>query len=142
MNTPVVVEQNFNAPAKAVWEAITVLNKMQQWYFSNLPEFTTQVGFETAFLIENEGRQFTHKWKITEVVPFKKITYEWRFEEYPTILGVVSFEIFEEQNGTNLRVTNHGIETFPKNVPEFTRESCQGGWEYFINQNLKNFINA
>lgn len=142
MKTPVLVEQKFNVPSKEVWEAITVLDKMHTWYFNNIPAFKTEVGFETAFLIENEGRSFTHLWKITEVIPFKKITYEWRFNEYPSVLGTVSFEIFEEKKGTNLRVTNYGIETFPRDVPEFTRESCQAGWEYFINQNLKKFLDA
>ena len=120
---------------------VVFLNGFEKWYFENIPDFKPEVGFETSFLIENEGRKFTHEWKITEVEPLKKITYEWRFKEYPTILGVVTFLISEKENKTLLKVTNQGIETWPNNVPEFTRESCQGGWEYFINQNLKNYIN-
>ncbi|MAL61135.1 MAG: ATPase [Flavobacteriaceae bacterium] len=141
MEVPIIVKQELNATAIEVWEAITAIDKMRQWYFENIPDFKPEVGFETSFLIENEGRKFTHEWKITEVEPLKKITYEWRFKEYPTILGVVTFLISEKENKTLLKVTNQGIETWPNNVPEFTRESCQGGWEYFINQNLKNYIN-
>ncbi|MBW2938192.1 SRPBCC domain-containing protein [Aureisphaera sp. CAU 1614] len=141
MEVPIIVKQELNASAKEVWEAITAIDKMRQWYFENIPDFKPEVGFETSFLIENEGRKFTHQWKITEVEPLKNITYEWRFKEYPSILGVVTFSISEKENKTLLKVTNQGIETWPNNVPEFTRESCQGGWEYFINQNLKNYIN-
>ena len=141
MEVPIIVKQELNASAKEVWEAITAIDKMRQGYFENIPDFKPEVGFETSFLIENEGRKFTHEWKITEVEPPKKITYEWRFKEYPSILGVVTFSISEKGNKTLLKVSNDGIETWPNNVPEFTRESCQGGWEYFINQNLKNYIN-
>lgn len=140
MKTPVLVEQKFNVSVKDVWDAITNLEKMHQWYFNNIPDFKPEIGFETSFLIENEGRKFTHTWKVTEVEPFNKITYQWRFKEYPTVLGTVTFSIAKIEKGSLLRVTNYGIDTFPEDVPEFTRESCQGGWQYFINQNLKNFI--
>ncbi|HAT65163.1 MAG TPA: ATPase, partial [Flavobacteriaceae bacterium] len=108
MEVPIIVKQELNATAKEVWEAITAIDKMCQWYFENIPDFKPELGFETSFLIENEGRKFTHQWKITEVDPLKKITYEWRFKEYPTILSVVTFLISEKGNKTLLKVSNDG----------------------------------
>ncbi|NOQ28383.1 MAG: hypothetical protein GQ564_23720 [Bacteroidales bacterium] len=69
----------------------------------------------------------------------KKIVYDWSYEG---ISGdaIVIFELFEQGNQTNLRLTNRGLESFPKDIPEFTRESCIEGWNYFIKNRLKEFL--
>lgn len=136
---PITVEQTFDASAEEVWKAITELDLMRQWYFENIPAFIPVVGFKTEFNVVSDGRNFLHKWRITEVIPGKVITYSWQFEEYPGE-GLVEFNISSEKNKTKLRLTNYVLEDFPDNVPEFTRESCHGGWTYFINERLKEFL--
>ena len=79
---PIVITQTFDASIKEVWEAITVLDKMKQWFFDNIPYFEPSVGFETRFDIQVEDRIFPHLWKLTEVVPLQRITYDWRYEGY------------------------------------------------------------
>jgi hypothetical protein len=32
------------------------------------------------------------------------------------------------------------LEDFPDDIPEFRRESCIGGWNYFINHRLKEYL--
>jgi len=32
-------------------------------------------------------------------------------------------------------------QSFPQDIPEFTRESGKAGWEYFIQQRLPSFLN-
>ena len=46
----------------------------------------------------------------------------------------------EQGDSTLLRLTHQMPEDLPDDVPEFTRESCQGGWEYFIKGRLKEFL--
>jgi len=135
----VVVEQTFNTTPENVWQAITELDLMHQWYFENIPDFKAEVGFETQFNIHNEGRNFLHKWKVTEVVPLKKISYNWKFEGYNGD-SFVTFELFKKGEQTTLRLTATITEDFDDNIPEFKRESCIAGWEYFIKQNLKEFL--
>lgn len=136
----VVVEETFNTSAGKVWEAITNHSQMIQWYFENIPDFKPEVGFETQFDIENEGRVFPHLWKVTEAVSNQKITYTWRFEGY-TGDSYVTFDLFEEGANTRLRVSVTVLEDFPDDIPEFRRESCLGGWEYFIKNRLKEYLN-
>jgi len=136
---PVIVEETFDVSAQAVWSAITVVKEMREWYFDNIPAFEARVGFETGFMVTNEGRGFPHQWKVTEVVPVEKISYEWRFEGYPGV-GLVAFELVEKEGATTLKLTNTVLEDFPDDVPEFKRESCLGGWEYFIGQRLKEYL--
>jgi Activator of Hsp90 ATPase homolog 1-like protein len=78
---------------------------------------------------------------IIESVPGRKIVYDWRYRGIPGA-GTVSFEISRNGNETVLRVTSQGMDSFPQDVPEFSRESCEGGWKYFIQGNLKRFLDA
>ncbi|MDX5420355.1 MAG: SRPBCC domain-containing protein [Hymenobacteraceae bacterium] len=138
-STPIIVEQEFNAPKQKVWEAITNLDQMTQWYFENIPDFKPEVGFKTKFVIELPERTFTHLWEVVEVEPGQQIKYLWSYEEYEG-MGSVKFSLSEEGDKTTLRLTNEGLETFPADIPEFAPESCRGGWEYFIKGRLKAYL--
>jgi uncharacterized protein YndB with AHSA1/START domain len=138
-NKPVVIEQIFHASTGKVWNAITRLEEMKIWFFHNIPSFEPVVGFETEFNVQSESRNFQHLWKILEAEPNKKIRFHWRYRDIKGE-GFVTFELFESNKQTTLRVTNEGLETFPQDIPEFTRESCQAGWEFFIKKNLKAYL--
>jgi len=135
----VVVKQNFEVSAEILWKAITEHHQMIQWFFENIPEFEAHVGFKTQFLIENEGCKFTHLWKIVEVIPNQKIVYDWSYAEYPGN-GLVFFELTESKNGSLLTLTNKWLVEFPQDIPGFSRESCIGGWVFFINGRLKEYL--
>jgi uncharacterized protein YndB with AHSA1/START domain len=135
----VVVKQIFEVPIETLWSGITEHDQMIQWFFENIPVFKPSVGFKTQFLVENEGRKFTHLWEIVEVIPNQKIIYNWKYEEYEGE-GLVFFELLEHEKGAALILTNKWIGEFPQDIPEFSRESCIGGWQYFINGRLKEYL--
>lgn len=56
--------------------------------------------------------------------------------------GKVSFEILDQGHQGVVKVINEGLESFPQHIPEFKRETCEGGWTYFINQRLKEYLDA
>ncbi len=136
---PIIVEQSFNTSIESVWKAITDVDRMRQWFFENIPSFKPEVGFETQFNVQSGDRNFLHKWKVTEVVPLKKITYNWKYEGYPGDSFVV-FELFEQNNLTMLRLTHQVHESFPQDISEFKRESGVEGWTFFIRKSLKEFM--
>lgn len=136
---PIIVEETFKVPLAKVWEAITEVNQMRQWFFDNIPAFDPIEDFETQFDVRSGDRNFRHLWKLMEVVPQKRIVYTWRYEDYPGN-PTVAFELMELVNKTKLILTAKGLESFPDNVPEFSRESCLGGWNYFINERLKEYL--
>ncbi len=63
----------------------------------------------------------------------------WRYKEYSGD-PFVTFELFENENYVQLRLVAEIIRSFPSDIPEFTRESCIGGWEYFIKSSLKEYL--
>lgn len=139
-DNPIVVEEIFQVSKEKLWRAITEPNQMKLWFFENIEAFKPKIGFKTKFVIENEGRIFPHVWIIKEAEPFKKITYNWKYEGYSGDSDV-TFELIEQENGTRLKLTHQVLKSFPQNIPEFTRESCLGGWNYFIKQRLKDYLN-
>ncbi len=136
---PVIVQQLFNTSEETVWAAITELPQMKKWFFENIPDFQTEIGFSTRFVIRNGDRVFPHLWTITEVIPLKKISYEWKYEGYSGD-SLVTFELIGQKEKTRLILTHRVLESFPDDIPEFSRKSCIGGWEYFINLRLKEYL--
>ena len=135
----IVVEQIFNAPISVVWKAITDTDHMRRWFFETMTNFEPAVGFQTQFNVRVEDQDYPHHWKVTDVVPEKRIVYDWRYGGYPGNSSV-TWELSETPNGTKLTLTHKGIETFPQDDPMFSRESGQAGWGYFLHESLKAFL--
>lgn len=135
----IIVKQSFSSSINDVWKAITEHDQMIQWFFDNIPDFKAEVGFYTEFNVSSGGRDFFHQWKIIEVIPYKKISYQWSYKGYE-VLSYVHFELTEEEAGCKLKLTAEGGHKFPQDIPEFRRESGIAGWKYFIQGRLRDFL--
>jgi uncharacterized protein YndB with AHSA1/START domain len=136
---PIVLEKTFNAPVRRVWQAITDKDEMKKWYF-DLAEFKAEPGFKFQFTAgEKGGKQFLHLCEVTEVVPQKKLTYSWRYDGFAGN-SFVTFELFEQDDKTLLRLTHEGLETFPNETSDFAKENFVKGWNHIINTSLKEYL--
>ncbi|WP_345953360.1 SRPBCC domain-containing protein [Mucilaginibacter sp. PAMB04168] len=139
MTQPYEIERVYRAPVNEVWVALTTYDQMKQWYF-DLPGFKAEVGYTFTFLGGHEnGIQYKHVCQITNVEENKKLSYTWRYEGYPGE-SEVSFELFPEGDGTRLKLTHKGLETFPANNPDFAASNFAAGWEHIIGASLKRFL--
>jgi uncharacterized protein YndB with AHSA1/START domain len=136
---PIIVEQTFRAPIGRVWDAITNKDQMPKWFFNTINDFVPKVGFYTKFNVPSGAKDYLHVWRVMEVVPNRLLTLEWQYGGYPGD-SFVTFELNPSGEGTHLKLTHRGFETFPKDEPAFTRESGLAGWTYFICQSLKTFL--
>ena len=137
---PFIIRRVYNAPVKKVWEAITNIDQMKQWYMQKLEDFKPEPGFTTAFTVNNSGKDFEHLWKVVEVIPEKRISYEWKYSGYPGN-SLVSFELEPDGNRTTLTLTHSGLETFqPGLYPELAKENFVQGWTSLIGEQLKGFV--
>jgi uncharacterized protein YndB with AHSA1/START domain len=134
---PLVVERTFDAPIAKVWQALTDVEAMRQWYF-DLKEFRAEVGFEFGFTVEHEGTTFVHLCRVTEAVPPQRLAYTWRYEGHAGD-SLVTMELSAAGQGTRLKLTHSGLETFPKR-PEFARKNFSRGWTSLIGSSLKEFL--
>jgi uncharacterized protein YndB with AHSA1/START domain len=133
----VIVERTLNAPVARVWQALTDVDQMREWYF-DLKEFKPQIGFEFEFSVEHEGTTYHHLCRVTEVIPQKKIAYTWRYKCEPGD-SLVTIELFAEGDNTRLKLTHTGIESFPK-TPAYARKNFEQGWTAIIGTELKQFV--
>ncbi len=138
-DAPVIVEQTFDTSIGNVWSAITNHPEMIRWFFENIPAFEPVTGFQTSFDVISDDRVFPHIWQITEVIPLKKITYDWSYDGYSG-RSVVEFELTDEEDRTRLTLTATVTEDFDDNIPEFRRDSCEAGWDYFIKGRLRGYL--
>ncbi|MBN1301332.1 MAG: SRPBCC domain-containing protein [Melioribacteraceae bacterium] len=138
---PIAVVQEFNKSIGDVWNAVTNVDLMRQWFFDNIPAFEPVKGFKTQFNVASGERNFLHMWEITNVDIPGMIMYNWKYKGYPGDASVV-FELSESNSLTILKVSMNIIEDFPEDIPEFRRESCIAGWKCFICENLKRFLDG
>lgn len=135
-NEPFVIEQTYKSSVESVWKAITSTEEMKGWYF-DISEFIPQPGFEFEFLAgPDETKKYLHKCKITEVVPFQKLAYSWRYGGFEGD-SLVTFELLPQGELTRLKFTHTGIETFPAGNPDFSEESFAEGWTWIIGTTLR-----
>jgi uncharacterized protein YndB with AHSA1/START domain len=136
---PFILERTYNAPVKTVWEALTQKEKMKHWYF-DLDEFKPEVGFEFSFSGQgSKGENYLHLCKITEVVKERKLAYSWQYKDHPGS-SMLTFELFDENGQTRVKLTHEGLGTFPQDSPDFARESFAQGWTHILGISLKEFV--
>lgn len=140
MNTePFTIEQLYHSPVEKVWKAISNSDEMKKWYF-DIPGFKPEVGFKFQFMGgPNENRQYLHLCKITEVEVNRKLVYSWRYDGYAGNTEV-TFELFPEDGQTRLKLTHKGLETFPADNPDFSKENFTVGWIWIVGTALKEFL--
>jgi len=135
----VILEHTYDASPSRVWRALTDPAQMRQWYLP-VQDFRPEPGFETSFDQHQKGKVFPHVWKVTEVVPGKKISYEWHLKGFPGN-SRVTFELTPDGEGTRVRVSHVGLETFRGDInPDLHIKNFEEGWDYFINDSLTNFL--
>jgi uncharacterized protein YndB with AHSA1/START domain len=135
----VIVERILNAPVARVWEALTDVEQMREWYF-DLKAFKPEVGFEFEFVVEHEGNSYHHLCRVTDVVPQKKIAYTWRYKGEPGD-SLVTIALSPDGAKTRLKLTHTGLETFPK-TPAYARKNFEQGWIAIIGTELKQFVES
>jgi len=134
---PLIVEKVLNAPAAKVWDALTDINQITQWYFK-IADFKPEVGFEFEFIGTDGTTEYLHKCVITAAIPNKKLAYTWRYEGNPG-LSEVSFDLTADGDAAKVKITHTGLETFPQ-TSAFDRSNFNGGWNHILGVSLKDFV--
>jgi uncharacterized protein YndB with AHSA1/START domain len=140
VSNSVIIERTFDAPVSKVWKAITDNAELKHWYF-DIEDFQPKVGFEFHFYGGSEEKRYLHLCKVTEVIPERKLSYSWRYENYPGN-SHLSFELFPEGDQTRLKLTHEGLDSFPKDSKDFAIESFIAGWTHIIGTSLRDYLDA
>ncbi|MFC6101053.1 SRPBCC family protein [Olivibacter domesticus] len=136
---PLIIEKTYQTSLESVWKALTDKDQMKEWYFE-LQEFKPEVGFEFQFYGGSDDRKFLHMCTITEVEFLAKLSYTWRYKDYPG-QSIVTFELFKEsKNKTRLKLTHTGLESFPQDIENFAIDNFRTGWNFILGESLPNYV--
>lgn len=136
---PIVMKKELDAPVERVWKAITDPVQMKEWYFA-MEGFKPVLG--TSFRFKgtgSNGDEYVHLCVITALEENKVLQYSWSYEGYPGY-SLVRFELEPVGNKTRLTLTHHGLETFPKDRPDFAASSFNAGWTEIIGNLLPAYL--
>ena len=136
---PITIEHLYSSSIEAIWSALTDIDEMRQWYFDNIDAFVPEVGSCSRFVVESGGRTFTHLWKVTEVVPQQRISYNWHYEEYDGDSDI-TFDIVPQGKGTLVRISMSITKDYPEGIPEFSVKSGIAGWNYLLKERLEPYL--
>ncbi|MGJ8593818.1 MAG: SRPBCC family protein [Aquaticitalea sp.] len=138
-NQPIIIEATFDAQITKVWQAISDINEMKQWYF-DLEEFKPKVGFKFEFVgCPDSGTEYVHLCEVTAAKPNKILSYTWKYKGYEGN-SEVRFELIDQVDQTLLKLTHEGLHTFPKDNPDLSIHSFVEGWNEIIHKNLKEYL--
>ncbi|MGV0980231.1 SRPBCC family protein [Empedobacter falsenii] len=135
---PVEIVEIFDVSIDKVWNALTTKVAFDKWYF-DIEKFVPEVGFEFEFY----GGSYLHHCKIVEVEPTKLLAYTWKYPVYEgnSVVTFILDELTDEiVPQTKLTLIHEGIETFPPDDKNFSRESFEAGWTEIIRISLKNYL--
>ena len=138
-DSPIKLFYAYNTDPKRLWACLTERDAMVAWFFDNIPEFEAREGFSTQFPVYSGDRLFTHCWEVQEVRIEEYIRYSWSYLEYGGMASV-AYRIVQQEGGCKLVFKMFIEEDFDGGIEEFKLESCIAGWNYFLRQSLKDYL--
>lgn len=139
MENQLILERTYNARPEKVWQALTDIGKMKQWFFPMMENFEPAVGFKTVFDVHHNGNIYPHMIEVVEAIPNEKIAYTWQYGGYPGN-SIVSFALEPLGDQTRLTLTHTITESFQSDkYPDFSNDSFTKGWTHFAGS-LQKFV--
>lgn len=128
------------ASATRVWQALTEINQMKEWYF-DIQDFDLNEGSVFNFYETGGTNQFHHRCKMLKIVPEKLLSHTWTHPSHSKGESVVTWNIVENQEFTEVTLQHDGLENFNDAGPDFAPENYQFGWEGLLMM-LKNYLHG
>lgn len=127
-------QQAFAHPIEKVWEAITLAEKISEWFIQ--AEFKAEVGYHYTFTHKNT--------KITGEVlvaaPVTDLAYTWTVGGTDTVT-TVRWKLEATPEGTLLTLEHSGISGYPGETAVTMFTSYEDGWTSCIT-NLERFLSG
>jgi uncharacterized protein YndB with AHSA1/START domain len=127
-----------HASASQVWDALTKPELIKQYFFGTNAKSDWKPGSPVTFTGEWEGKSYKDKGTVLKAEPGKLLQYTYwssmsGIEDKPENYVVVTFDIKEENDETNLSITQ-------QNIPdEKTKKHSEENWKMVLN-NLKGLL--
>jgi len=117
-----------DAPASAVWEALTNPQIIKQYFFGTNASSDWNVGSPITFSGEWEGKSYQDKGTILAKKPNKLFRYTYwssmsGIEDLPENYVTITYELIEKKNKTTVTITQEHI------PDQKMKEHSEGNWK-------------
>lgn len=131
-------KETIEAPASAVWEALTEPEMIEQYFFGTKAESEWKKGSDITFRGSWEGNEYLDKGTILEIEEEKLLKYDYwssmsGLEDKPENYATITYHVNSEGGRTILTVTQKGFKD-----QEAYEHSTQG-WSQVL-KNLKHLV--
>jgi|SRR6476659_2832349 len=132
----------FNVSAPLLWEVLTDRKHLSKWYFTFTEDWNLEIDHAFEWSAGDlESKQWVHRGVFKEVVKDKKLVHSWAYPGYSGT-STLSWELkVIDENHTELTLTHVFDIPFDTTVKELKQENFEGGWNYFLNEGLVNYLN-
>lgn len=141
MNKTVQSFQVFDNTIEEVWTALSDEKSLKKWFFP-VREYKFEVGQEFWFYENEDSNIFLHRCRFTEIIPQKLIACTWEHPSHSKGNSLVQWQFKQQGNQTRLTLTHSGLETFADAGDDFKPENYQMGWDNFVHDALRLFLNG
>lgn len=140
---PIVLEKEFQVPARTLWEIISEEKHLREWYFDFKGNYRLEAGHIFEWLAgEPGGRQWLHRGQMLEIEPGKKIVHSWEFPGYSG-KAILHWEIQEGKEGKSLlKLRFEWTEPFDREENALRRKNFVAGWNAFLDDSLPRYLEA
>jgi uncharacterized protein YndB with AHSA1/START domain len=139
MNEVLKEEVSCNATATQIWNALTVVNLMKEWYFEMF-DYTPELGNIFYFFEPGENKKFKHVCEILEFLPNEKFSHTWSYPSLTKGSSVVTWNLNEVNGVTTVTLTHEGLSSFADGGSDFEEANFKAGWNEILHKSLKQFV--
>lgn len=105
-----------NAPIQKIWDALTVLEQVKQYFFGTNMVTTWQVGTPIFFRGEWEGKAYEDKGTVLSFVPPKSLSYNYwsgfsGIEDKEELYQILSYDLEESDGGVKVTINQSNVDT-------------------------------
>lgn len=139
INKEVTKSEIIDAPASAVWKALTDKELIRQYFFGTNAESDWENGSAITFTGQWEGQEYTDKGKITDIQKEKLLVFDYwssmsGLEDKPENYATVSYRLDSAgKDNTKITVTQQGFKD------DEAYEHSAEGWKEVL-RNLKKVV--
>jgi uncharacterized protein YndB with AHSA1/START domain len=134
MTDTITKTHQFDSPIAKVWEAITVADKISDWFIK--ADFKAEKGYKYTFT----HQQTIITGEVLKARPVYDLVYTWIVGN-TNVQTIVSWKLEETETGTLLTLEHSGISKYPTDTAIAMFDSFKTGWSNCIT-NLHSYLKA
>ncbi len=131
---------SIHAPAKKVWDALTVPEQVKQYFFGTNLETDWKVGSPMYFRGEYQGKTYEDKGHVLEFSPVKNLSFDYwsgfsGLEDKPENYAVIHYALTHADGNTTVTVSQSNVDTQER------ADHSANNWKMVL-EGLKKFVES